>query len=456
MGPISVEISDRVNKDLRACVIDGAAFSVMVGAGETYLPAFALAVGLGEVAAGLLASVPMLAGGVLQLVTPAGVRRFGSLRGWVVFCAALQALSFIPLIIFAVMGRAPAWVVYAVAALYWGSGLAASPAWNTWMERLVPKRIRVPYFAHRTRIAHAFLLAGLLGGGLTLHVVAGPGRHTLAFAALFAVAAAARLVSAAFLATQSEPPQDLKRHRLVTARELLTQGRHASNARLVLYLLGFQAAAQLAAPYFTPFMLGQLNLSYGAYMTILATSFLTKAVGLPLLGRLASRWGALRLLWIGGLAVAPLPALWTISHAVPYLLFLQVLGGLAWGAHELAMFLLFFETISEDERTGVLTTFNLLNALAMVIGSLIGGALLETWGENLSSYHWLFLISTLGRAVALALLLRILVLEVPLRRFVVRTLAVRPSVGSIDRPILSSIPEPDAEDRSPDGWRTRP
>ncbi|HQU47337.1 MAG TPA: hypothetical protein PK867_31330 [Pirellulales bacterium] len=38
--------------DLRAMLGDGAAFSVMVGIGETYLPAFALAAGLGEVAAG--------------------------------------------------------------------------------------------------------------------------------------------------------------------------------------------------------------------------------------------------------------------------------------------------------------------------------------------------------------------------------------------------------------------
>ena len=43
-------------------MIDAAAYSVMVGCGETYLPAFALALGLGPIVAGMVASVPLLVG----------------------------------------------------------------------------------------------------------------------------------------------------------------------------------------------------------------------------------------------------------------------------------------------------------------------------------------------------------------------------------------------------------
>src|SRR6202011_3259909 len=55
----------RIRKDLRASVADGASFSVMVGIGETYLPAFVLAMGMGEIAAGLISSIPLLVGAVL-------------------------------------------------------------------------------------------------------------------------------------------------------------------------------------------------------------------------------------------------------------------------------------------------------------------------------------------------------------------------------------------------------
>src|SRR6516164_11207901 len=73
-----------LRKNLRNSVSDGAAFSVMVGIGETYFPAFVLALGMGEIAAGLVASVPLLVGAVLQMISPAAVAWLGSNRRWVI------------------------------------------------------------------------------------------------------------------------------------------------------------------------------------------------------------------------------------------------------------------------------------------------------------------------------------------------------------------------------------
>src|SRR4249920_195901 len=56
--------------DLAASIGDAAGVSVMIGLGETYFAAFALALGTGETFAGLVATLPMLAGAALQLATP--------------------------------------------------------------------------------------------------------------------------------------------------------------------------------------------------------------------------------------------------------------------------------------------------------------------------------------------------------------------------------------------------
>lgn len=155
-------------RDLRAITADGVFFSVMVGLGEAYVPAFALAVGLGEVVAGLVATVPMLAGAVLQLVTPLAVRKLGSYRRWVVICARLQALSFLPLIAGAASGELSLlWVGIATVG-YWGFGMSTGPAWNAWVTSLVPAQARAGFFARRTRAAQAGLFVGLLLGGLAL------------------------------------------------------------------------------------------------------------------------------------------------------------------------------------------------------------------------------------------------------------------------------------------------
>jgi len=94
------------------------------------------------------------------------------------------------------------WMVFVPATLYWAAGLAAGPAWNLWVEQLVPARIRGGFFARRSRLCHAGVLIGLISGGLLLRW---SGDVTLlAFAGMFAVGAVGRFVSAAMLARQTE------------------------------------------------------------------------------------------------------------------------------------------------------------------------------------------------------------------------------------------------------------
>src|SRR4051794_24712095 len=107
----------------------------MAGVAEVYLPAFGLALGMSPVLAGLLASVPLLAGGVLQLVAPRVIQRVRSLRRWVAVCMAVQALAFLPLLFVALSGRVATPIVFASASLYWAAGMAASAGWTPWTAR---------------------------------------------------------------------------------------------------------------------------------------------------------------------------------------------------------------------------------------------------------------------------------------------------------------------------------
>ena len=72
---------------MRSSIIDAGSYSFMVGPGETYLTAFALALSVGEIATRLLAAFPMLVGATLQLGAPWCIRKFGSQRVWIVGCA---------------------------------------------------------------------------------------------------------------------------------------------------------------------------------------------------------------------------------------------------------------------------------------------------------------------------------------------------------------------------------
>lgn len=426
-------------RDLRAMTADGAVFSVMVGIGETYLPAFVLAAGMGELAAGLVATLPMVAGSLLQLISPAAVRRLGSHRRWVVLCAACQAMAFLPLAAAAWTGRISGWLVFSMAAVYWGTGMAAGPAWNSWAATLVPGPLRAGYFARRTRFSQLGVLVGFLAGGLTLQAFAATDRAVTAFAGLFVTAAVCRFLSVGLLASQSEPSPPGNNHRRVRLAELLAPRR--SDGALLVYFFAVQTAAQIAGPFFTPYMLKHVRFSYFEYVALIAASYAAKVLALPALGRLARRIGTRRLLWVGGLAITPVSAFWLVSNAFAYLVLVQIAAGLAWAAYELAMFLLFFEAIRDEERTSVLTTYNVGNAAAMALGTLLGGGILRLVGEAPATYLFIFGLSSVGRLAAMVFLVRVPDTGPAVLPVGMRVLGVRPSVGSIDRPILAHTQE---------------
>lgn len=386
--------------NLRCMTGDGFFHALMQGMGETYLPAFVLLMGMGEVASGLISSVPMLAGALLQLLTPWGVGKLGSHKRWVVTCASIQGLSFFPLAFGAITGSLSAWQVFAVAAMYWGFGMATAPAWNTWVETIVPGRIRPGYFANRTRICQTGILIGFVAGGLSLQWTKSNGNPMLAFLCLFITAGICRLLSAFCLSRQTESPAvsaSITDRRWISFQEFGRRVIQGGPERLLVCLMSVQMMVYVAGPYFNPFMLKQLGFSYQDYVMLIASCFLSKAMSMTVLGPMARRLGYHRLLWIGAAGIVPLSGMWVFSNSFWYLLVVQLAGGFFWAAYELAVALLLFELIPRSERTGVLTIYNAGNAVAMVIGSLIGGAILQLLGERLETYLVIFAVSSLGR-----------------------------------------------------------
>jgi MFS family permease len=453
--------------NLRASVADGATFGVMVGVGESYLAAFALAVGLGEISAGLVSSVPLLVGGVLQMVSLRAVHWFGSEKRWVICCATLQGLSFFPLVFAALSGSLSLVPLLVIASVYWAGGLASGPAWNTWIESIVPSRIRPRYFSRRTRTSQLCTLLGLIGGGVTLHFADSYGYALTGFACIFAVAGLFRMWSVSWLirhrttapaansslandgtptaqvtqgqsAAPSTAPARLRRPAVVTTAETSASS-GITGIRLLTYLVAVQGMVQISGPYFSPYMLKQLNFSYSQFVTLLAIGFLSKIIALSWWTKLTHRDGAKRLLWIGGIGIVPLSSLWIIADNVYELALVQMTSGIMWAAYELGFFLMFFETLPVEKRTRMLTFYNLANMIALCGGAFIGAGLLRLLGGGQSAYMVLFGVSSIGRLLALSLLFGTQLRSIPAINVCLRVLGVRLSASMVDSPILSTL-----------------
>ena len=214
-----------LQRDLRASLGDGAGHGGMVGFGEIYFSAFALAVGLGELMAGLVASLPLLAGGIMQTISPWAIRWLGSHKRWVVCCATLQSLTFFPLMVAAYRGHLSGAGLLWIAAVYWAAGLATGPAWNTWIGTIVPRRCARGSLRFARGPPQAALFLGFLLGGVALQFASADHCVLNTFAALFAVAGISRLFSVWMLVRITEPtPIPGKMRHLTWRRDATSTG----------------------------------------------------------------------------------------------------------------------------------------------------------------------------------------------------------------------------------------
>ena len=430
-----------LRSDLRACTDDGITHAFMVGIGETFIPAFALAAGAAQVHGGLVYTIPFLIGATVQLVTPAGVDRIGSPRRWILLCATIQALCFIPMAIAAVLGAVPLLLVYACASVYWTVNLGAAPAWNAWVGALFPARIRATYFSRRSRICQVALLLGLLLGGVLISRYEHTPLELSSYALLFMAASLSRALSTRALVQQSEARSMPPAHR-VSPLDFLRRIRGTPEGRVVAALLVFMLAVQVSSPFVTPYILRGLAMDKDQFTISVVTLFAAKSLALPLVGRLAGSWGARRLLIAGALVVAAASGLWIVSTAPAWIYAMQVVSGMGWAAYEMALFLLLLEHIREEERTAMYAAYYFFNAIVTVLGSFVGAAAIDALGGGVTAYWWVFGASAVLRFAAIPLMLRI-----PRhgheRTVPVIAVEVGTEAGAMDEPIIAASPRGD-------------
>ena len=381
----------KFNKSLRLSLIDAFFFSLMVGAGESYLPAFGLSVGMGEALSGLFGIVPMICGALIQLITPWGIGYFKSLKKWVVAASFVQAIAFLPLIYFASYPTENYFLLFLFSAIYWGAGFAAGPTWNFWMGHLLPANQSAKYFSLRLRITQVGIFFGLVGGGVALHNNWKFGPFTSVFSLLFLLAFASRATSSLILSAKDYHPEWTPSQRMTSIKETFNNFKNQKSFREFFgFLFVFYTVIFLSSPFVTPFFLRKIEMSYQEFMMAISVLIVAKLCCLPFAQPIIERWGVKRVFFIGCLGLSPLPALWVISHDFIFTLALQFVSGFFWGLFDVALSVIFFSKIKNSDKISVLTLFNLFNAAAMVIGTLIGGKILNFLGESWMAYYVIF------------------------------------------------------------------
>ncbi|MBL7542430.1 MAG: MFS transporter [Bdellovibrionaceae bacterium] len=399
----------KFGKSLKLSLIDGLLYSIMVGAGESYLPAYALSLGYSEVAAGVLTSLPLITGAFLQLFTPALVQKTKKPKRWMVLSAALQAMIFLPLIYFETHHRPNFWILILIFTLYWTSGFSINPYWTHWMNHLVPDAIKNQYFSLRSRVAQIGVLIGLVGGGLSLHYKVEIGPFSGVFTFLFLLAFVCRIISS-FVLSQKEYVVDWDS--TVTKEQVsfrdyynfIMSGSEAS--RFILSLFPFYACVYISSPFVAPFFLSHVKLDYSDYMGALIALLFGKILGALFLERIGKTWDSKQIFFWGVFLISPGPMFWGLSKNYLFILGLQFVSGFAWAFYEVGTQLLLFKNQNIKNRISFVSLYNFVMSVAVILGTFIGASFIRNFSPTYQNFITLFLLGGFLRVVFSANLLR--------------------------------------------------
>lgn len=405
----------------------------MVGVAESYLGALAVELGHDDRALALLTTVPLLCGALAQLAAGTLARLVGGTRRFLVAGATLQALCLSAFVVIAWLEvRSLMWLLLAKVA-FWCAGSVIAPAWGTWMGRLTEHIRRERYFAWRSSMVQLVLLCSFTGAGALLAQRSEGDLRVFAF--LHLIGLSARLCSALALSRKAEVADDHGAEgppSTSTERTSLTAAVREANWRVPLYMGMLMLFAHVSVPFYTPYMLRDLQLDYLSFAALTSVSILVKALVFPLLHPIAARFGLRTTLACGGLGISFVATSWAYVTSVPGLAVVQAISGASWGALEFASFQLLLHSAKAEVRLSFLSLASCLQGVAQLSGALLGSLCLDLDGID---YRGVFLLSGIGRALALLALVRLEDVHRvrSLFELIARIESVRPGGGAMRR-----------------------
>ena len=363
--------------------------SLVVGLAETYFPAFALMKGASAIEAGVLTSLPLVLAALFHWYLLKKVKNL-AVSKWVPYAALIQLFALVVLTLCSAVALSQVFfVLLIVYSIYWLGHYAHQPAWNRWIFDLVSLDKSQSYFSLRTRIVQIGIVLGLILGGYTLNLNIFDLDLKNLFIGLFAISSVLKYIS-----------YDLFKKHTPVITEINFDFRHAKNL-FFKYLSFFKSyslfnfSVYLSAPYVVSYLLVARQLSYEQFMWVMAGLFLGKIVTTVAIPRMKQNFSPFKLLLLGGIIAAPLPAFWPFCHEVWMLFLLHLLSGIAWGAWEVGLALCFFKNLNIKEKIEMISIYNLVAILTQIGGTLVAAFVLKfVIHEN---YSWLFITSGIVR-----------------------------------------------------------
>lgn len=393
LQPHSELTAQDVERGLRVVVREGIASQTMATlTGGAFLVAFALKLGASNLLIGLLAAIPPLAQ-LLQIPSIYLVKRIPNRRGITLFASASSRVVWLAIAMIPLLGEgASGLTILAAGLLASGAfGAAASCAWNPWIHDLIPSDRLGSFFARRMVWTTAAGMVLSVGAALFIDHWESSflGLDLWGYSILFGAGLLGGILSLYLITRIPEPrmsPVESETHLLEL---LLRPLRDLNFRRLILFLSTWSFAINLAAPFFTVYLLREIGFSLTTVIALSVLSQLVNILFLRIWGEMSDRLSNKSVLALSGPLLLVSVLAWTFTTlpdryvlTIPLLVAIHILMGISIAGVTLAAGNIVLKLAPRGQSTAYLATSNLWNSVAAGIAPIVGGLLADFFARR--------------------------------------------------------------------------
>ncbi len=364
----------KMRKSLKVSFLDGIFASCMLGMTADYITPYALFLKARVFQIGILNALPSLIGSLAQLKSADITEKVGSRKKVINTAVFLHLLMGLPIVFLPFLFKGYEVIALIIfVTLFTAFNAFAGPAWLSLMSDHLPCTKRGSYFGWRNKIFGIVITSSVFLAGFILHIFKAD--ILKGFMVIFSIAFVSRFISWCFLIQMYEPSLKIVKDSYFNFFDFISRARESNFTKFVIFIASLNFAVNLAAPFFSVYMLRDLKFNYITYTILVTTVAITSIFTIDRWGRNADKIGNMRVLRFTSIFIAIIPFLWVLNAHPVYIFLVQIISGFAWSGFNLCAINFIHDATSPQKRTRCIAYFNVFAGTALCLGSLTGGYL---------------------------------------------------------------------------------
>lgn len=395
-------MKNKIRKSVEYSIKDGICWANMVGFVEPYIVPFSLNLGASNLFVGFIRSLPALISSFSQIITEYFVYKYQSCKKVIYYSVVLQAIS-IFLASFCIFISSSFYAKYLFLILIIGysfSGSIATAPWFTLMGEYIPQDKRGVFFGFRTQLIGVFYFISSFTAG---YILKHNPDNKIIFFYLFLLASLFRFCSAYYISLMYEPENKFHIPKKIEYGFKIFLNFKIDDKMEKIYISIFLLlfSTYIAAPYFSVYVLKELNFDYIKYMFVVSFGQVISWSTSRWWGKIVDRYGSIYAAKYAFLSIPLISFMWMFTRNFYLLFLIEIFSGIVWGAFSIIYNTIVYEYIKPLERTKYMAYLIFVMSLSQFLGSIIGGIIYDkVHFDKFSTFIFILLISTVGRFIA--------------------------------------------------------